>query len=243
MTSVQVRTTVARGNMVVMTNLTKRLALPVLLAGGLALSACSFTGGTEDAAGPATTTTPSATTSSATTSPASTTVPAAATSAASGGTPAPESADPEPTTAGGPDRCHTSELTGSLSQGDSAAGNRYATLTLTNTGGEVCTVYGYGGLGLVGQGGSVVPSRQSRVAGPDGSGGSRTTLQPGQAVAATLHWTVVATGPEPTTGDCEATPAVLTVIPPNETDSLSVTWTYGPVCDMGLIEQTPYAAA
>ncbi|MFC7575064.1 DUF4232 domain-containing protein [Klenkia terrae] len=103
----------------------------------------------------------------------------------------------------GPDRCHTSELTGSLAQGDAAAGNRYATLTLTNTGGEVCTVYGYGGIGLVAQDGSAAPTQQVRV-----DPAPRTvTLQPGQAVASTLHWTVVATGSEPTTGDCEPTPA------------------------------------
>lgn len=228
--------------MVVMTNRTHRLALPVLLAGGLALSACSFAGGTDDASA-ATTTPATSTTASTPTTSASTGTTTAATSAtpAAGVTAAPESTDPEPTTAGGPDRCHTSELTGALSMGDAAAGNRYATLTLTNTGGEVCTVYGYGGLGLVGSGGTSVPSQQERVAAADGTGGKRTTLQPGQSVSATLHWTAVATGPEPTSGDCEPTPTALTVIPPNETDSLSVAWSYGPVCDFGHIEQTPYA--
>ncbi|WP_092801245.1 DUF4232 domain-containing protein [Klenkia marina] len=221
-----------------MTNRTHRLALPVLLAGGLALGACSSSGGTNDAS--ASTTAPTTATSSAATSP--TTAPAATASSAPGGgaTAAPESADPEPTTAGGPDRCRTSELTGSLTMGDAAAGNRYATLTLTNTGGEVCTVHGYGGLGLVGAGGTSVPSEQVRVPADDGSTGKRSTLQPGQSVSATLHWGAVATGPEPTSGDCEPTPTALTVIPPNETDSLSVAWRYGPVCGFGHIEQTPY---
>ncbi len=228
--------------MMVMTNSTKRLAVPVLLAAGVLTSACSFSGGTEDAA--AATTSAGPTSTAAASTPAATATSAAATSSGSAPvvTAAPESSDPQPTTAGGPDRCHTSELTGSLSMGDAAAGNRYATLTLTNTGGEVCTVYGYGGLGLIGQGPDVIPSTQERVAAPDGTGGSRTTLQPGDSVAAQLHWTVVATGPEPTTGQCEPTPSFLTVIPPNETDSLSVAWTYGPVCSMGQIEQTPYAA-
>ena len=232
---------VARGNMVVMTNRTHRLALPVLLAGGLALSACSFSGGTDDASAATTSPTATATTTPVASATPSTTAPAATTSAAGGGvTAAPESTDPEPTTAGGPDRCHTSELTGSLGTGDAAAGNRYATLTLTNTGGEVCTVYGYGGLGLVRADGTAVPSQQVRVAASDGTGGKRTTLQPGQSVSATLHWAAVATGPEPVTGDCEPTATTLTVIPPNETDALDVAWTYGPVCDFGSIEQTPY---
>lgn len=231
---------------------TTRTALPLLLAGGLALSACSFGGGVEGDATSATPTrtTPAGTSTGTTSTPAASSTPSAgssststATSTAPAVTAAPESPEPEPTRSGGPDRCHTSELGGSLQARDAAAGNRYATLVLTNTGGEVCTVYGYGGLGLVGPDGGPVPSTQQRVASPQGNGGSRTTLQPGQAVAATLRWTVVATGPEPTSGDCEPTPGRLTVIPPDETDSLSITWPFGPVCSMGQIEQTPYAAA
>ena len=229
---------VGRGNMSGMTNRKPRLAPLVLLTGGLALSACSGAGGTDDGGASASGT--AAATSATVTSPATTAAPH---STAPAITAAPESDDPEPTSAGGPDRCHTSELTGSLAPGDAAAGNRYATLTLTNTGGEVCSVYGYGGLGLVGQDGSTVPSQQERIASPDGTGGSRTTLQPGQAVSATLRWTVVATGDEPTTGACEPTPDRLTVIPPDETDSLSVAWSYGPVCGAGQIQQTPYAGA
>ncbi|MCO7220900.1 DUF4232 domain-containing protein [Klenkia sp. PcliD-1-E] len=226
-----------------MTNPTKRLALPVLLAAGVLTSACSFSGGTEDAAAATSSASPSASTPATTSAAASSSAPApTATSASSvpAATAAPEPSGADPTTTGGPDRCHTSELTGSLSEGDAAAGNRYATLTLTNTGGEVCTVYGYGGLGLVGQDGSSVPSQQIRV---DSPAPRTVTLQPGQAVSATLHWGAVATGPEPTSGQCEPTPARLTVIPPNETDALSVTWTSGPVCDFGHIEQTAYAAA
>jgi hypothetical protein len=228
---------VGGGNMLVMTNRTTRLALPVLLAGGLALSACSFSGGTEDGEASSSPTTTAA--SSPTTPAAPTAAAPSSTGSAPAVTAAPEPSGADPTTAGGPDRCHTSELTGSLAQGDAAAGNRYATLTLTNTGGEVCTVYGYGGIGLVAQDGSAAPTQQVRV-----DPAPRTvTLQPGQAVAATLHWTVVATGSEPTTGDCEPTPGRLTVIPPDETDSLSVTWSYGPVCGAGQIEQSAYVAA
>jgi hypothetical protein len=32
------------------------------------------------------------------------------------------------------------------------------------------------------------------------------------------------------------------VIPPDETDPLSVAWTFGPVCEGGTIEQHPYAS-
>ena len=42
---------------------------------------------------------------------------------------------PGPTGAGAMDRCHTAALTGALSSPDAGAGQRYSTLTLTNTGG------------------------------------------------------------------------------------------------------------
>jgi len=241
-TSVQVRSMVARGNMMVMTARTTRLALPVLLAGGLALSACSFLGGTDDAAAAGTSTRPSTSTTSASSAGTATSAPAAtaATTAAPTATAAPEPSGADPTTAGGPDRCHTSELSGSLIQGDSAAGTRGATLTLTNSGGETCTVYGYGGLGLIGQDGSALPTTQVRS---DAVTPRTVTLQPGQAVSALITWTVVPTGNEPTTGDCEATPGRLSVIPPDETDALSVSWPAGPVCDAGTITQDAYGAA
>lgn len=136
------------------------------------------------------------------------------------------------------DRCHTSELTGSLGPETAGAGQRYATLILRNTGGRPCTVHGFGGLGLAGTGGSALPTNQVRSGGP----APTVRLGPGATVPSDLHWGSVNGPGDPPTGDCQPTPTTLRVIPPDETDALSVAWTFGPVCEGGTIEQRPYTS-
>src|SRR5699024_1491084 len=100
------------------------LVAAVVLAVLAGATACGDGGGTAAGpAGPTTGPTTSATATSAQSGPSST------------GTAAP-----------GPTRCHTSELSASLTAGDPGAGQRYATLSLTNTSARTCTVFGYGGL-------------------------------------------------------------------------------------------------
>jgi hypothetical protein len=108
---------------------------------------------------------------------------------------------------------------------------------LRNTGGRTCTVHGFGGLGLAGSDGRALPTHQVR------SGGAAATvrLAPGATVRSALHWSSVNGPGDPSSGPCQPPPATLRVIPPDETDSLSVGWTLGPVCSAGTIEQHPYA--
>ncbi|GAA4612221.1 DUF4232 domain-containing protein [Saccharopolyspora hordei] len=134
-------------------------------------------------------------------------------------------------------RCHTSMLTGSLQNPDAGAGQRYAELTLTNSSGETCTLYGYGGFQLVDANGQPIPTNAVRTPNP---GPSLITLAPGESASATLHWTAVPHEGEPTDGPCAPTAARLMVIPPDETDALPVTWTGGPVCGFGTIDGTAY---
>jgi Domain of unknown function (DUF4232) len=204
--------------------------------GALALSGCSFKGGIS-AAGTTTPSHGSASTSSAGGAGSGGTTGAAATS----GSPGASSAAGGSTNEGPrPDRCHTSELTGRLVAGSPGAGQRYATLTLTDTGGQTCTIDGYGGLGLAAADGSALPTRQNRVASP---APVLVTLHPGQAVSAQLHWGAVTGTGDNAPGACQPTPATLRVIPPDETDALSVPWSLGPVCEQGTIDQTAYRAA
>jgi hypothetical protein len=140
---------------------------------------------------------------------------------------------------GGTDRCHTSELTGSLTGADAGAGQRYLTLVLRNTGGETCTIDGYGGVGLVDARGAALPTDQIRVASP---APALLTLRPGASASSVLHWTVVPGSGDAQTGDCQPTAATLRVIPPDETDALSVAWTGGPVCQGGTLQQQAYTA-
>ena len=142
-------------------------------------------------------------------------------------------------TTAGVDRCHTSELGGSLVPGSPGAGQRYATLVLENTSDEACTIHGYGGVGLVDGDGHALPTRQVRRSDP---APTTVTLQPGDTVSSQLHWGAVPGAGDASSGDCQPTPADLQVIPPDETDALSVPWDQGPVCEGGTIEQTAYAA-
>lgn len=134
-------------------------------------------------------------------------------------------------------RCHTSMLSGALQPSGAGAGQRYAELTLTNTSGETCNLYGYGGLQLVGEHGQELPTRMERTGDPQPR---LITLAPDESASSTLHWTVVPTGDEPVDGPCAPTPTHANVIPPDETDSLVVPWSAGPVCGHGEIDAGAY---
>src|SRR3954447_10943784 len=150
----------------------------------------------------------------------------------------PVTTTPAGTSTARPDRCHTSELTGSLGPETAGAGQRYATLMLRNTGGRSCTLYGFGGLGLAGAGGAAVPTKQVRSGAPP----TTVSLAPGATARSALHWGSVNGPGDPPTGACQPAPTTLRVIPPDETDPLSVAWTFGPVCEAGTIEQQPYTS-
>jgi hypothetical protein len=135
------------------------------------------------------------------------------------------------------ERCHTSMLSGSVQPGDPGAGQRYAELSLRNTSRQTCTLYGYGGLQLIGRDGKPVPTKLTRQPNP---GPAIVRLAPGEAATATLHWTAVAHEGEPQTGPCQPEPAEAQVIPPDETDPLSVRWGMGSVCGFGAIDGTAY---
>ncbi|QGK71991.1 DUF4232 domain-containing protein [Allosaccharopolyspora coralli] len=134
-------------------------------------------------------------------------------------------------------RCHTSMLSGILQPGNPGAGQRHADLVLRNDSGETCTLYGYGGLQLVDAEGRPLPTDFTRNANP---GPTLIELAPGDAAAATLHWSVVPHGDEPVTEPCAPTPAGAEVIPPDETDPLPVEWPFGPVCGQGSVDGTAY---
>jgi len=212
--------------------------LAVVLAGP-ALAGCSFRGSVTAAqsstpvstAGPATTSGP-------TTSGASTTTTATTATASTGSTGGSRSTATAGGTSGTVDRCHTSELIGNLVPGSPGAGQRYAALVLRNTGGRRCTIHGYGGLGLVGADGHALPTTQVRAPSP---APATVLLVPGGTVSSQLHWSVVPGPGDSQTSACQPTPATLRVIPPDETDPLSVRWDQGPVCSKGTIEQRAYA--
>ncbi|WP_433467219.1 DUF4232 domain-containing protein [Spirillospora sp. CA-128828] len=129
-------------------------------------------------------------------------------------------------------RCTTGMLKASLTDLGAAAGNRYATLVLTNTSGKHCTTGGWSGLQLANSAGAV-PTKVVREGTP------RTiTIYNGAGAYERLHWAAVPAGDE-TGADCEPVATVLKVIPPNQTERTNATWTYGSVCQHGQIRLTP----
>jgi hypothetical protein len=118
---------------------------------------------------------------------------------------------------------------------DAAAGNRYATLILTNRSDEVCRTYGYVGLQLTGSGGDDLPTRVIREASP---APHRVVLRPGESAFTRIHWTVVPGASEPAAVPCAPRPSRLLVIPPDERSQLAAEWPGGPVCERGRIDTT-----
>lgn len=135
------------------------------------------------------------------------------------------------------ERCHTSMLAGELDRVEPGAGQRYTELKLTNTSAQSCTLYGYGGMELVGSDGSALPTSVERGGSP---GPSLITLAPDESASSTLHWSVVPSGDEPAGEQCQADPTHANVTPPDEEDSLTVPWSGGPVCDEGTINASAY---
>jgi hypothetical protein len=126
--------------------------------------------------------------------------------------------------AGGPvaegaERCHTSELGGSLvaDPAGGAAGSTYATLVLRNDSGRTCVVRGFPGLSYVGgdDGAQVGPA-----AAMQGGHGDPVQLAPGASAGARVRM-VNAHNFDP--ADCAPVPTRgFRVYPPGETDSLFV---------------------
>ncbi|MBP2474948.1 hypothetical protein JOF53_003820 [Crossiella equi] len=136
-------------------------------------------------------------------------------------------------------RCAATQLRGELKPGEPGAGQRYATLLVTNTGKANCTLYGYGGLALLDASGNAIRTQLERSANP---GPKLVTLRPGAKAAKELHWGAVPGEGEPTNGQCEPSPAKISVIPPDERTPFEVQWALGPVCQQGRIQGSAYHA-
>ena len=138
--------------------------------------------------------------------------------------------------ASGLDRCHTSQLSVSFRPGSPGAGQRYATLVLTNHTRTTCRVEGYVGMQLLDAMRHPLPTKVVRNSTqPPG----RVVLRPGQSASSALHWTVVNGPGEPPSHQCEPTPHYVEVTPPNEKDFLLTDWDGGYVCLHGQIGTGP----
>jgi hypothetical protein len=145
---------------------------------------------------------------------------------------------PAASAAGGPSECRTADLSVQLKPGSPGAGQRYATVVLTNTSGHTCTVTGYGGVALLGAPGQGVPTDLRRA---PGLAPVTVPLAPGRSARSLLHWTVIPGANEPG-AVCEHTAFTVVVTPPHQATAALRPWTFGPVCQHGRIDQGPYVA-
>jgi Protein of unknown function (DUF4232) len=132
--------------------------------------------------------------------------------------------------------CRTADLSVQLTPGSPGAGQRYATVVLTNASSRTCTIHGYGGLALLGAPGQGVPTDVRRVTDP---APQTVSLARGASARSLLHWGVVPADDEPGT-ECEPTATAVVVTPPDQTTAALLPWTFGPVCQHGLIRQNAY---
>jgi hypothetical protein len=204
-----------------------RAALIALAAAGVLAAGCADRNSPAPSAGSGTTTGGSTTGGS----PSG----AATTTGAPSTTPSVGQSSPSATTT----RCRTGDLAAALTRGDAGAGNRYASLVLTNTSRRTCTIFGYGGIQLADAGRHPIPTVQHRdpMHRP-----SLVRLAPGARASAPLHWSAIPHSGESMTGPCEPEPALLLVIPPDERAQLAVPWHFGSVCGHGTIDQWAYTA-
>jgi uncharacterized protein DUF4232 len=140
----------------------------------------------------------------------------------------------------GDPRCTPAQLTGRMEPGEPAAGHRAATLVVTNTSTNTCTLYGYGGAELYTASGVPIPTRLTRVLDP---GPALVRLLPGSSARKDMRWTVVPTGDEPVDEPCQVPASQIRVIPPDETSPFFVIWDLGPVCDGGRLDDSAYYAS
>ncbi|MQY04589.1 DUF4232 domain-containing protein [Actinomadura macrotermitis] len=133
-------------------------------------------------------------------------------------------------------RCHTSGLRGRFGTYNSAAGLADTDLIITNVSGASCRVQGWPGLGSYNASGDRLLGTVKRIEGP----GAGFTLRPGASASAQIRWSL----PPRVDGAAEAiAPYWLNVIPPDETTSLRLRWSFGTVGMNGAMEITPFRPA
>jgi hypothetical protein len=130
-------------------------------------------------------------------------------------------------------------LRGSIEMNDADAGNRYATLTVVNTGLVGCSLDGHGLLQLVDAQGNSTPTYLVPTANP---GPVLVTIRPGETATKKLHWSVAPYLGEPVDQPCQPPSAGVDVTPPEQIESFHVTYDFGAVCDKGRLEHSAYAA-
>ncbi|MFJ3188017.1 DUF4232 domain-containing protein [Streptomyces halstedii] len=122
----------------------------------------------------------------------------------------------------GPHRCAADELTMSLKQADSGAGQVYYRLTLVNTSDGACALHGFPGVSLIKRDGGVIGAPAER----EGPALPQKVIQPGKTAEVTLHTANQGVSDSP----CWDRPDYLKVYPPGSKDALTLRTAQPQVC-------------
>jgi Protein of unknown function (DUF4232) len=147
-------------------------------------------------------------------------------------------------TGGGDDpRCHTTDLNPSVSivPGSQGMGHEEMNLTLTNTSGHPCTVYGYPGMALE----DAAMTRQTTDVVRTPASARLLTLADGASASTTIDFSPdIPDATEPQSGACEPESYNLEITPPDETTQLVAPIAGGPVpvCEHGTLDVYPFVA-
>lgn len=131
--------------------------------------------------------------------------------------------------------CRTVDLSARIVPGSPGAGQRYATLVLTNRSRHTCHTYGYVGMGFLDARGN---SAATDVVRDHSTAPHRVVLLPGHHASTQLHWTVVQ-GTGDASGPCVTAPRRVEITPPDEFSHLIIGWSGGTVCQRGRVDVTP----
>jgi len=132
--------------------------------------------------------------------------------------------------------CRTSDLSARIMPGSPGAGQRYATLWLTNRTHHTCHTYGYVGMLFLDRHGHAMATdvvRDHNSLRPH-----RVVLAPGHKAGTLLHWTIVQ-GAGDSTGPCVTPPSRVEITPPDMRSHLIIRWAGGVVCQRGRVDVQP----
>lgn len=166
----------------------RRILTPIALAAVVMIGAAACSSGSDNASSTSTTSTTTPTSSSSSTS---TTKPS--------------------------NHCATANLSASLGETQSGAGQRYTALILTNTGPTACELRGFPGVSLLDPSGTMIGEPASR----EGTEGGTVNLGPGGSASSALHTTAEGMGPA-----CTSTSTKMRVYPPDNTQALEFAAAY-----------------
>ena len=117
-------------------------------------------------------------------------------------------------------RCDSPDLTVGLGRLGAGLGNRYQTITLTNTTSRTCDLYGFPGMQMYDAANQPLPTKVVRDGGfmTQQPGPSEVVLAPGAVASFLLHWEVIPVGAETT---CPTSDHVV-ITPPDSFTSITV---------------------